>query len=356
MLIRLLWLFLWKANIAINPGFKLIHCLTSLDQESQHKAYALLIKTLKTANLSPKERLRLYQLKIHLLQVVKDDPVEQIRTYMQMAKWTEDMASKQDYRLKAISLVQQHLNIDELRDMSRDRLLEDLRGFIFFQMGFVYFEQGDFRPARTVFKRVLSSSADEEHKQKAKEFLVQIDARKKVNPYTIGAILPLSGEASVFGYKALRGLQLALGIFNAQNTEKNPFQLAVIDSESNSFIAKQAVQRLVTEDHVIAIVGSLMSKTAEAVASTAQKFLVPSISLSQKNDVTQLGAYVFQNALTSQMQMSFLVDTVMSRRGFKQFAVLYPNDEYGDTIYQFVLGCCYGKRRANCCSPKLYKG
>ena len=45
--------------------------------------------------------------------------------------------------------------------------------------------------------------------------------------------------------------------------------------------------------------------------------------------MTQIGSYVFQNALTSQMQIEFLVDTAMSKRGFRRFAVLYPNDKYG---------------------------
>ena len=259
-----------------------IHALSNLDKAHQHKAYTLLNKTLQNSNLPSKDKLLLYRMKIMMLKDLYDDTAEQIRTYIQMARLVKKAETRQDHKLKAVSLLQKMTNREKLEDLVRDKSLRSLRSFIFFQIGWLSFEEGDFREAKTAFRKTISSRLPEEYKQRARGFLKQINARNRVNPRTIGAILPLSGEASVFGYKALKGLQLALDIFNNQNTDKKPIELAIIDSEGNPFKAKQAVQRLVTEDHVIAIVGSLMSKTADAVASMAQKFSVPSISLSQK--------------------------------------------------------------------------
>jgi len=80
---------------------------------------------------------------------------------------------------------------------------------------------------------------------------------------------------------------------------------------------------------VIAIVGSLLSKTAPAVATKADELGVPSIGLSQRAGLTEIGPNVFRNSLTSTMQVQQLVRTAMNDLGMKKFAILYPNDAYG---------------------------
>lgn len=300
------------------------YCLSHLDIDNKKKSYQLVTQILQTLRLSSQQKIRVYQLKISLLRYIEVGTVEQIETHIHLSKLVKDLRLKEDHRLKALSLVQSQLNEDELKQVAKD--IKVLRGPAFFQLGSLFFDQGDFRNAKSYLKKAVYWNLDEDYEGRAKKMLAQIDLRHKVNPNTIGAILPLSGKDAVFGYKALRGLQLALDIY--QDAQQEDFQLAVIDSQSNPLIAKNAVERLIVEDQVIAIVGSLMSKTASAVASQAQKFLVPSITLSQKNDITEIGNYVFQNALTSQMQIEFLVETAM-KRGLKHFAILYPNDRYG---------------------------
>ncbi|MCB0412406.1 MAG: penicillin-binding protein activator, partial [Bdellovibrionales bacterium] len=151
-------------------------------------------------------------------------------------------------------------------------------------------------------------------------------ARRQVSPKTIGAVLPLSGRHANVAQKTLRGLQLGLGIYGPERSE---FRLAVIDSEGNPDQARRAVERLVTEDHVIAIVGSLLSREAMAVASKADELGVPSINLSQRTGITEVGNTVFRNSITSEMQVRHLVREAMEHMGLKKFAILYPNDPYG---------------------------
>ena len=162
--------------------------------------------------------------------------------------------------------------------------------------------------------------------ERAQELLRQIEARTKVDVNTIGAVLPLSGPNAPYGYRALNGLRLALGVDGGKSSK---FRLAVVDSESNPSVARRAVERLVLEDQTVAIVGSLMSRTAIPVASKSQELGVPNITLSQKDGLTDIGPYIFRNALTSRMQVQFLVHTAMEKKGYQRFAILYPNDKYG---------------------------
>ncbi len=173
---------------------------------------------------------------------------------------------------------------------------------------------------------MISIAPDSDLAEQARSSISQIDARRQVSPKTIGAILPLSGRYSNVAYRTLKGLQLGLGVYGK---DRSDFRLAVIDSEGNPDQARRAVERLVTEDHVIAIVGSLDSKTATAVASKADELGVPSINLSQSAGITQVGSTVFRNSITSEMQVRHLAHEAMNTMGLKKFAILYPNDAYG---------------------------
>ncbi len=185
--------------------------------------------------------------------------------------------------------------------------------------------------AREYFQRVVQEGeadpkATAEFTQRAKEYLNSIDSLKKVEPKTIGVVLPLTGKYASVAQRTLRGIQLGLGLNGKPNSS---FRLAVVDSEGNPDLARKGVERLVQEDNVIAIIGGLLSRTASAEASQATELGVPTLTLSLKSGVTELGNNVFRNSLTSEMQIRHLVRVSMEEMGFKKFAILYPNDGYG---------------------------
>ena len=86
--------------------------------------------------------------------------------------------------------------------------------------------------------------------------LERIKKRGTVEPGKIGVVLPLSGNATYkrAGEQYLAGLKLAL--------DGAPVQLVVRDSKGEPADAAAAVEALVYEDHVIAVVGGVV--TAEA--------------------------------------------------------------------------------------------
>lgn len=153
-----------------------------------------------------------------------------------------------------------------------------------------------------------------------------VESSVDTNPNTIGVVVPLTGKFASVGQKSLRGVQMGLGLLSTQDS---PFTLVVADSAGNPDTARHGVDELIRKDGSIAIIGSVLSKTAPAVASRASELGVPSINLSQKSGVTDIGPLVFRNTLTSEMQIHYLVKTAMKNMGMKKFAILYPNDNYG---------------------------
>ena len=117
---------------------------------------------------------------------------------------------------------------------------------------------------------------------------------------------------------------------------ESKIKLAIIDSEGNPDLARRGVEKLVKEDHVIGLVGSLLSKTATAVASKTNELGVPSVGLSQNLHWRKSGHW-FRNSLTSEMQVRELVRAAMEDMGLKKFAILFPNDSYGVEYQSFGM-------------------
>ena len=229
------------------------------------------------------------------------------------------------YRLKALEVTENKLSEDDLDKVSTDSDFGFVRGHALFRSGQLSLQRRDTNAARRYFSSVISFLPESDIAARSKEYVAQIDSVRYVEPKTIGVILPLSGKNGPIAQKALRAVEMGLGL----DSQDARFKLAVMDSEGNPDTARRSVERLVKEDKAIAIIGSLLSKTASAEVSKADELGVPSLVLSQKSGITDVGPTVFRNALTSEMQVHHLVHVAMDELGMRRFAILFPNDPYG---------------------------
>jgi ABC-type branched-subunit amino acid transport system substrate-binding protein len=102
--------------------------------------------------------------------------------------------------------------------------------------------------------------------------------------------------------------------------------LAIRDSKGSPWEAEKLVEELVTKEKVIAIIGPLLSSTAERAVKKAQQMKVPLLTFSQKE---MKGDFLFQNSLTPIDQAQTLVDYAIRDLDLRTFAVFYPNSPYG---------------------------
>lgn len=232
---------------------------------------------------------------------------------------------QESFRLKSLEIVEGKLTPEQLEKVARNSDYGFARGYALFRLGENALEEREKEDARKYFASVSDFLPGSDLALRAQDILSQLESSKFVESKTVGVVLPLTGKNAAIGQKALRGVELGLGL----NNPGSGFRLAVMDSEGNPDAARRGVERLVKEDNAIAIVGSLLSKTAPAVAAKADELGVPTIGLSQKAGLTEIGSNVFRNALTSEMQVRYLVRTAMEDYGMKRFAIVYPNDPYG---------------------------
>jgi len=260
--------------------------------------------------------------------------LEAIELYVSLASEASEDRRKEKYRIAAQDLLDTRLTEDEVGSVADRSSYGFLRPTAKYRLGLTLADQRQLAKARSAFQDVVAMVPGTELAERATTLIGQIDARSRVNSKTIGAVLPLSGRLQTQGYRALRGLQLGLGVY-APKGKTSGFRLAVIDSGGNADVARRGLERLVVEDNSIAVVGGLLSRTASAEASKAQEFGVPAIMMGQKAGLTEIGEFIFRNALTSQMQAERLAAVAVENLGVKKFAILFPNDPYGTEFANF---------------------
>ncbi|MBI5048739.1 MAG: ABC transporter substrate-binding protein [Deltaproteobacteria bacterium] len=158
--------------------------------------------------------------------------------------------------------------------------------------------------------------------------------------FKIGVILPLSGRYAHFGEQALKGILLAADIFELKsqwiegareqdNTQTINVEMIVKDTRDDPIASAKAVEELALSENVVGIIGPLLSITATDGARKAQELKVPTITLSQKEGLTNVGQYIFRNFLLSSEQAKSVASHAINKLNYKKFAILYPNSPYG---------------------------
>ncbi len=151
----------------------------------------------------------------------------------------------------------------------------------------------------------------------------------RADPRAIGAILPLSGRGREVGQLALRGLMLAASARSGRGSETT--QVVYRDSGGDPARAAAAVDQLVAEHRVVAIVGPVDGAAARSAAARAQALGVPMITLTPGADVTSVGSMIFRLFYSPEGEARELVRAARAR-GARRFAILYPDHGYGQTM------------------------
>jgi branched-chain amino acid transport system substrate-binding protein len=148
----------------------------------------------------------------------------------------------------------------------------------------------------------------------------------------IGHVASLTGDTATFGVSADEGIRLALDEINsAGGVLGKKVKVITEDDRSLSDEAKTVANKLITRDHVCAILGEIASSRSIAIAPVCEDAKIPMLSPGSTNPkVTQGYEYVFRNCFIDPFQGSAMANFAMTKLGFKKFAILYPaNSDYG---------------------------
>jgi ABC-type branched-subunit amino acid transport system substrate-binding protein len=156
-----------------------------------------------------------------------------------------------------------------------------------------------------------------------------VAAEAEAKADTLGCVLPLTGRHAAYGNAALDAVLLAAGVFDPRR--ETPIRLLIEDSRGEPVQARFAVENL-AQAGVLGIVGPLGSQEALEAAAEAQRLRVPILTMTQREGITGIGDQVFRNFMTAAMQIGTIVQYARTEMGLNRFAVLYPEDAYGQEM------------------------
>ena len=200
--------------------------------------------------------------------------------------------------------------------------------YLLFQLGLNYAMEEKYDDALTVLNQFVEQYPGHENIILAQSLIDEIKKNAFFQRYTIGCLLPLSGPYQTFGLRALKGIELAQAQFSSQSGNP-PLNIIIKDTGADPDKTIAALEELYREQ-VAAIIGPIV--TSEIAAREAQQMGIPIITLTQKDNIPEIGDKVFRNFITPKMQVQTLSTFSVESLGLYRFAILYPEETYGITF------------------------
>lgn len=140
----------------------------------------------------------------------------------------------------------------------------------------------------------------------------------------IGLYSSLTGGTATFGQSTKNGAQMAVDDLNAHGgLLGKKIRLLVEDDGGRPEEAQTVVSKLVTKDHVIAVIGENASSRSLAAAPICQMNGVPMISPTSTNPrVTQIGDYIFRVCFIDPFQGKVMAKFAAQSLHWKKVAIL----------------------------------
>ena len=190
-----------------------------------------------------------------------------------------------------------------------------------FKLARIYYHLREWPRLEETLNRFLAEAPSHPFAPQARELLARATRRVDVQPRTVGLLLPMTGKYKAVGEAVLRGVKLALS--------GSDVELVVKDTQGDVNLTGQGMEQLAFDDGAIAVLGPIVADEAKRAALVAEELQLPLLTLTRQEDITGIGPYVFRNMLTNSAQARAIADYAMKQKGFKSFAMLYPNLPYG---------------------------
>lgn len=149
----------------------------------------------------------------------------------------------------------------------------------------------------------------------------------------IGAVLPLTGSSASIGEDQRRGIELAVEKINADGgVLGKEFNVVIEDSAGQANSAIDAAKKLTTVDKVPAVMGEYSSGITVPLAQYLQGNGTVHVNVgSSSPEIAEIGDLSFSVIGLDTIASGFAAQQLMDR-GFKNVAVMVPNNSYGEGI------------------------
>ena len=175
----------------------------------------------------------------------------------------------------------------------------------------------------------------------------------------IGVIYPLTGNAAAAGQAAKAAVELGAEIVNTAHPELKPLPLAEgaglpklggakielinVDHQGDPSVGQSQTLRLITQDHVVAMVGAYHSSVALTATAVAERYGIPFlVADSVALNITQRGfKWIFRTGPIApdfaEAYTAFLRDMKKAGKKIDTVAVVNENTDYGTSVSASIV-------------------
>ena len=155
-------------------------------------------------------------------------------------------------------------------------------------------------------------------------FVFSCTKKTNENEILIGSYSSNTGATATFGVFQLRGTEMAINEINAAGgINGKKIKHINYDNKSDANETLAVVNRLISQDKVVAILGEATSGRSKIGAQVAQQHKVPMLSSSATNpDVTKVGNYIFRACFIDPFQGMVMAKFMTENLKLKKAAIL----------------------------------
>ncbi len=148
----------------------------------------------------------------------------------------------------------------------------------------------------------------------------------------IGAVLPLTGEWSIYGQPIKNGIELAYKELTAQDDFPYTMELSILDSASDPATGKQLLEELYSAG-AVAVVGGATSSEALQMVSVADRYDRVLMSPSASNpELTGISKNFYRVFLSDAREGTTMASFAFGKLGIKSAVILAKEEEYAKGI------------------------
>ncbi len=171
-------------------------------------------------------------------------------------------------------------------------------------------------------------------------FIVVFSVSGADEPLKIGVYGPLSGDAAMVGQTMVEGVQLATKQINeAGGIDGRMIELVIEDDEQSPKVAVSAVNKLVYNDEVMAVIGTVNSSCTLASMEVTQDAEIPHITpISSGASITNVGnPWIARIQASDLLQAGAITRYAVDDLRAKKIGLLYQSDDYGSGAMEVIV-------------------
>lgn len=159
----------------------------------------------------------------------------------------------------------------------------------------------------------------------------QADA-KSLEPYTVGAVLALTGPAASLGQPERDTAQLIEEQINrAGGINGHPLKLVIYDTAGEESKCVLAVKRLIEQDKVIAIIGPSRTGESLALIDTIERAKLPLVSCAAGIQIVQpVRPWIFKTPQSDVLAVMKIIDYLKPKK-ITRIAILSESNAFGES-------------------------